>query len=225
LLVTATLAEIYDRLFAAYGPQHWWPGEYPLEVLVGAVLVQNAAWQNVKKAIDNLRREDLLDPRSLYELPVEELEEKIRPAGYFRVKARRVRNLLAFLVERYGGSLEAMFRTDLAELREQLLGVNGIGPETADSILLYAGGLPTFVVDTYTHRVFARHGWLGFDADYHQIKELFESGLPSDAPLYNEYHALLVRVGKEHCGTTPRCEGCPLAELLPRGGARGRDEG
>ena len=149
---------------------------------------------------------------------MEELEEKIRPAGYFRIKARRLRNLLAFLVERYGGSLDAMFQTGLAELREQLLGIHGIGPETADSILLYAGGLPSFVVDAYTHRVIARHGWIGFDADYYQIKDHFESGLPQDARLFNEYHALLVHVGKEHCRKTPRCEGCPLAELLPPGG-------
>jgi endonuclease-3 related protein len=216
--VTSILAQVYDRLLAAYGPQHWWPGEFHFEVLVGAVLVQNTAWQNVRRAIDNLRREDLLEPRALYDLPLEELEEKIRPAGYFRVKARRLRNVLAFLVKRYRGSLEAMFRTSLAELREQLLEINGIGPETADSILLYAGGLPTFVVDTYTHRVFARHGWIGFDADYYEIKDLFESGLPLEAPLFNEYHALLVRVGKEHCRKTPRCEGCPLAELLPPGG-------
>jgi endonuclease-3 related protein len=215
--------EVYDRLFAAYGPQHWWPADSPFEVLIGAVLVQNTSWQNVKKAIDTLRREDLLEPRALYGLAVEELEEKIRPAGYFRVKARRLRHLLGFLVNRYGGSLDAMFRTGLPELREQLLAVHGIGPETADSILLYAGGLPTFVVDTYTHRVFARHGWIGFDADYYQIKDHFESGLAQDARLYNEYHALLVHVGKEHCRKTPKCEGCPLAALLPPGGPRERE--
>ena len=219
--MTPVLSQVYERLLAAYGPQHWWPGQTPFEVLVGAVLTQNTAWQNVKRAIDNLRREELLDPHALYELPVEELEEKIRPAGYFRVKARRLRNVLAFLVKRYRGSLRTMFRTNLAELREQLLAINGIGPETADSILLYAGGLPTFVVDTYTHRVFARHGWIELDADYYQIKDFFESGLPLDVPLFNEYHALLVRVGKEHCRKTPRCEDCPLAELLPPGGPLG----
>ncbi len=219
LLVSPTLSQIHDRLLAAYGPQHWWPGEAPFEVLVGAVLVQNTAWQNVKRAIDTLRREDLMEPRALYALAPEELEEKIRPAGYFRVKARRLRNLLAFLLDRYDGSLEAMFRTGLSELREQLLEINGIGPETADSILLYAGGLPTFVVDAYTARIFSRHGWIGFDADYYQIKDHFESGLPPDAPLWNEYHALLVRLGKERCRKTkPQCEGCPLAEWLLRGG-------
>jgi len=216
--MTGTLKEVYDRLFAAYGPQHWWPGDTPLEVMIGAVLVQNTSWQNVEKAIDNLKQHDLLEPHALYRLPPEELEPLIRPAGYFRVKARRLRNLLAFLVEHHDGSLEAMFHSDRADLREALLGINGIGPETADSILLYAGGLPTFVVDAYTHRVFARHGWIEVDADYHAIQDHFQSGLPQDVALYNEYHALLVRVGKLHCRKTPKCDGCPLAELLPDGG-------
>lgn len=214
-----TLQEIYDRLLTRYGPQSWWPGDSPFEVVVGAVLVQNTSWQNVEKAIGNLRNEDLLDPRRLYEVPLEELEGLIQPAGYYRVKARRLRNLLQFLVERYEGSLETMFSTSLSELREQLLSVSGIGPETADSILLYAGNLPTFVVDTYTHRVFARHGWIGFDADYDQIKDHLESGLAQDAALFNEYHALLVRVGKECCRKSkPLCNNCPLADLLPDGG-------
>lgn len=212
------LKKIYQRLFDAYGPQHWWPGETPFEVMVGAMLVQNTNWKNVEKAIGNLRDADLLDPRALVELPVDELEELVRPAGYFRVKARRLSNLMQWLVKRYDGSLEAMFCTPLAELREQLLRVNGIGPETADSILLYAGNLPTFVVDTYTYRVTTRHGWIGCEAEYTDLKGLFESSLPDDVRLFNEYHALLVRVGKEHCGTSPKCTGCPLAEFLPRGG-------
>ena len=216
--MTATLEEVYDRLFAAYGPQHWWPGETPFEVLVGAVLVQNTSWKNVAKAIDHLKQEDLLHPQALHDLPADELEQLIRPAGYFRLKARRLRNLLKLLVEGYDGSLEAMFATGLDGLREELLGVNGIGPETADSILLYAGGFPTFVVDAYTLRVFARHGWIDFDADYPTIKDHFESGLEKDAARYNEYHALLVRVGKLHCRKRPKCEGCPLSDLLPDGG-------
>lgn len=217
--MTATLKEIYQRLFDALGPQHWWPGRSPFEVIVGAVLVQNTNWQNVKKAIRNLREADLLEPHALYEVPGEELEELIRPAGYFRVKARRLHNLLEFFVGRYDGSLEAMFRAGPSTLREELLAVDGIGPETADSILLYAGGLPVFVVDTYTHRVLARHGWIGFDADYHAIQDYFQSSLPEDAALYNEYHALLVRVGKDYCRkSNPRCGECPLAELLPDGG-------
>jgi len=216
--MSVSLKRIYDRLFAAYGPQHWWPAHTPFEVMIGAVLVQNTSWQNVRKAIGNLRRLDLLEPHALYAVPPEELEELIRPAGYFRIKARRLRNLLVLLVEHYEGSLEATFRTPLAELREQLLAVNGIGPETADSILLYAAGMPTFVVDTYTLRVLARHGWIAFDADYYQLQDHFESRLPDDVQLWNEYHALLVRVGKEHCRKRPLCRGCPLEELLPPSG-------
>lgn len=214
----AILQEVYRRLLEAYGPQHWWPGQTPFEVLVGAILVQNTNWANVEKAIANLRCDDLLDPHRLHRTAIEDLEQLIRPAGYYRIKAKRLRNLVRLLVDRFDGSLEQMFQTDMAALREALLKVNGIGPETADSILLYAGNLPVFVVDTYTHRVFARHGWIGFEADYYEIQEYFESGLDRDVALYNEYHALLVRVGKEHCGKTPRCQGCPLAELLPSGG-------
>ncbi|MEE8451431.1 MAG: endonuclease III domain-containing protein [Thermoguttaceae bacterium] len=217
--MTATLEEVYRHLFDAFGPQHWWPGQTPFEVMVGAVLVQNTNWQNVEKAIGNLRDADLLQPHALYDVPSEELEELIRPAGYFRIKARRLRSLLEFLVERYDGLIDGMFATGVHSLREELLAVHGIGPETADSILLYAGGLPAFVVDTYTHRVFARHGWIGFDADYHMIQDHFQSGLPEDVSLFNEYHALLVRVGKEFCRKkNPRCGECPLAELLPEGG-------
>jgi endonuclease-3 related protein len=218
--MTATLTEVYNRLFDAFGAQHWWPGQSPFEVVVGAVLVQNTSWKNVERAIDNLRQADLLQPEALYDVPAEELEELIRPAGYFRRKAGRLRNLLELIVRRYGGSLDAMFRTGLSELREELLAVRGIGPETADSILLYAGGLPIFVVDTYTHRVLSRHGWIGFDADYHAIQDHFRSSLPEDVALYNEYHALLVCVGKDYCRKSkPKCDTCPLADMLPEGGA------
>jgi len=213
------LSKIYQRLLDSFGPQHWWPGDSSFEVMLGAVLTQNTNWQNVERAIRNLRNADLLEPHALYNVPVEELEQLIQPAGYFRVKARRLRNLLEFLIERYDGSLDAMFAVGLPDLREQLLSVNGIGPETADSILLYAGGLTTFVVDAYTHRVFSRHGWIDFDADYHQIQDYLESGLPQDAQLYNEYHALLVRLGKDFCKkTNPKCKECPLYKMLPKGG-------
>lgn len=213
------LMEVYRRLFDAFGPQHWWPGESAFEVLVGAVLTQNTSWRNVERAIQNLRDADLLEPAVLYAVPVEELEELIRPAGYYRVKAKRLRRLLEFIVDRYGGSLEMMFDADPDDLRERLLGVHGIGPETADSILLYAGQIPSFVVDAYTHRVFTRHGWIGFDADYHQVQEYIEGELPREAALYNEYHALLVRLGKDYCRKTkPKCPECPLCEMLPAGG-------
>jgi endonuclease III related protein len=217
--MSSTLMQIYQRLFDAFGPQHWWPGDGRFEMIVGAILVQNTSWENVKKALDNLRDVDLLDPKALYAVRLEELEELIRPAGYFRVKAKRLRSMVQFLVERYDGSLGAMFGADLGTLREQLLSVHGVGPETADSILLYAGGLPIFVVDRYTHRIFARHGWIGFDADYFAIQDYFQSGLPDDAPLFNEYHALLVHLGKHFCHkSNPNCAECPLAEMLPPGG-------
>lgn len=213
------LHEVYDRLLAAFGPQHWWPGDSPFEIMVGAVLVQNTAWRNVERAIENLRDAGVMSPEKLYAVPDEALADLVRPAGYYRVKARRLRNLLRLIVEQHDGSLETMFQQGLPTLREELLGVSGIGPETADAILLYAGSLPTFVVDTYTHRILARHGWIGYDADYHEIKDHFESSLPHDAALYNEYHALLVRLGKDYCRKSgPKCEACPLADLLPPSG-------
>jgi len=214
-----SMLQVYDRLLKALGPQHWWPAQTPFEVMIGAVLTQNTNWQNVEKAIRNMRNADLLEPHALYNAPAEELEELLRPAGYFRVKARRLRSLLEFIINRYHGSLEAMFQTDLQTLREELLAVNGVGPETADSILLYAGGLGVFVVDAYTHRIFARHGWIGFDADYHQIQDYIQSSLPEDVRLYNEYHALLVYAGKHFCNKSkPKCHECPLREMLPDGG-------
>jgi endonuclease-3 related protein len=186
--------------------------------MVGAVLTQNTSWKNVERAIANLREADVLTLPRLHALPHEELAELIRPAGYYRLKAGRLRNLLSFVMEQHDGSLAAMFATNLAELREQLLRVNGIGPETADSILLYAGNLPTFVVDTYTARLLKRHGWIEPEAGYHDIQEHFESRLPEDVRLFNEFHALIVRVGHHHCRRTPKCEGCPLQPLLPPAG-------
>jgi endonuclease-3 related protein len=217
--MTSILHEAYERLLAAFGPQRWWPGDTPFEVLVGAVLVQNTSWKNVELAITNLREEGVLSFAGLHELDQGELEELIRPAGYYKVKARRLGNLLDFIAQNYEGSLEQMFSTSLSTLREELLGVNGIGPETADSILLYAGGLPSFVVDAYTARVLSRHGWIDSSADYHAIQEEFVRQLPEEPALFNEYHALLVELGKRHCKkAAPLCEGCPLEPLLPAGG-------
>jgi endonuclease III related protein len=213
------LSKVYQRLSKTFGPQHWWPAESPFEVIVGAILTQNTSWRNVEKAIENLREADLLDPHTLYAVPVGELEELIQPAGYFRVKAKRLRSLLEFLIERFDGSLDAMFAVGLPDLRRELLEVHGIGPETADSILLYAGGLPTFVVDAYTHRIFARHGWIDFDADYERIQDYAQSELPQDVAIYNEFHAILVRIGKDFCRkSSPKCQECPLCELLPPNG-------
>lgn len=216
---------VFDLLLARYGPQHWWPGDSPLEIMIGAVLVQNTNWRNAERAIANLREAGMLDPERLLAAHDEELEELLKPAGYFRVKSRRLRNLLRHLVDRHDGSIERMFEHSTDALREELLAINGIGPETADSILLYAGGKPTFVVDAYTARVLARHGWIDADAGYHDIQAEFLVSLPRDVAMYNEYHALLVRVGKEHCGKTAKCAGCPLESLLPEGGPREFSDG
>jgi len=217
--MTAILDEVYDRLAEAFGHQEWWPAESPFEVMVGAVLTQNTNWKNVEKAIENLREADLLEPRALYDVPAEELEELIRPAGYYRIKTGRLRNLLELVVKQYSGSLDEMFAIDKATLREQLLSVKGIGPETADSILLYAAEMPSFVVDTYTYRIFSRHGWIDFEADYHAIQDYMQSSLREDVGLYNEYHALLVQLGKDYCRkNNPKCNECPLAEMLPGSG-------
>lgn len=218
--MTSDLHEIYERLLAAFGPQQWWPGETPLEVMVGAVLVQNTNWKNVERAIENLRQAELLSLAALGELGTEELGELIRPAGYYRLKAARLKNLIDYVASEHESSLAVLFASDIESLREGLLSVKGIGPETADSIVLYAAEKPTFVVDNYTARVWKRHGWIEYEADYYTLKEHFEGGLEHEVQLFNEYHALIVRVGKEFCGKTPKCEECPLAELLPESGVQ-----
>lgn len=205
----------YETLTQALGPMHWWPAKTPFEVIVGTILTQNTAWVNVERAIANLRRERLLTPRGLERVPLGRLARLVRPSGYFRQKAKKLKAFVRFLRERFGGSLERMFRTPTAELREQLLGVHGIGPETADSILLYAGNHPIFVVDAYTKRILLRHGLAGEMAGYEEIRDLFESALPRDARLFNEFHALLVNVGKNWCrAKNPRCSECPLGPYL-----------
>jgi endonuclease-3 related protein len=210
--------QVYRRLLEALGPQHWWPGDSPWEVMIGAVLVQNTNWKNVERAIENIREANLIDPQRLLAVSPEELAELIRPAGYYRLKTKRLRNLFEFVVDEYGGSIGALRRVDVHLLREQLLGVHGIGPETADSILLYALEQPVLVVDTYTHRIFARHGWIEYGADYDRLQDHLVGELPLDVTLYNELHALLVNIGHHFCGSRPTCDECPLAELLPEGG-------
>jgi endonuclease-3 related protein len=211
------LKRLYDALLAHYGPQHWWPGETPFEVMVGAVLTQNTNWQNVARAISHLKEARLLEPRRLVRLPMNQLAWLIRPAGYYNVKARRLKALVRWLAAKGGDPVRAL-SGDLHERRAELLGVFGVGPETADSILLYAGRRPTFVVDAYTRRILSRHGVVPRDAGYAQIKSLFESSLPRDTGLYNEYHALLVRLGKEECRTAPRCDSCPVYGLFDSAG-------
>ena len=205
-----TLKAFYDALLERYGPQSWWPGETPFEVMVGAVLTQNTNWQNVEKAIANLKSKRLLDPFAIDRLPRETLAEVIRPAGYYNVKAARLQNLVGVLVDGYDGDLEAFFSGSLDSLRERLVSIKGIGLETADSIVLYAAGRPTFVIDTYTFRVTVRHGLIFPEASYDDLKSLFEDHLASEVELFNEYHALLVQVGKTHCRKRPKCDGCPL---------------
>jgi len=205
------LLEIYKILLEHFGPQRWWPGDTPFEIMVGAVLTQNTNWTNVSRAIDNLKKENLLSFEKLHGMPVEMLAEKIQPAGYFNLKAARLKNLLAFIAREYDGSLDELFAEDMHTLREQILTVKGIGPETADSILLYAGSKPVFVVDAYTHRIFARHNIIAEEDGYYEIQEYFSLSLPEDVELFNEYHALIVRLGKEFCKKSkPLCNRCPL---------------
>ncbi|MCJ7601034.1 MAG: endonuclease III domain-containing protein [Desulfobulbaceae bacterium] len=212
-----TLVNIYTSLFDHFGPQKWWPGETPLEVLVGAVLTQNTNWANVSRAIANLKEENLLAFATLDSLSEAELAENIRPSGYFNLKARRLKNLLALIrQEEPAGDLDLFFSRETSTLREKLLSVKGIGPETADSILLYAAQKPVFVVDTYTYRMLTRHGLIGQETDYAEMQELFMDTLPADAKLFNEYHALIVRLGKEYCKKSrPRCQQCPLRQFEP----------
>jgi endonuclease-3 related protein len=200
----------YEKLLARFGPQHWWPGETPFEVMVGAILTQNTNWTNVEKAIASLKLAGLLEPRMLLAVDPPLLARLIRPAGYYNVKTKRLRAFLQWLVEAHDGKVEALRGRSVGSLREELLAVKGIGRETADSILLYAIGLPTFVIDAYTHRILRRHGLVPAETDYDEMKALFEDNLERDAALFNEYHALLVACGKEHCKPRPVCAGCPL---------------
>jgi len=208
----------YGALYDAFGPQKWWPARTRFEVIVGAILTQNTAWSNVEKAIKELKKAGVLTPKRLSALAQNELAELIRPSGYFNIKAKRLRNFLDFLFEEFDGSLNRLFKkSPPGELRRRILSVNGIGPETADSILLYAGGRAEFVVDAYTKRVFSRHGLISKEAGYEEVKALFMDNLPRDERLFNEYHALLVRLGKNFCRPrNPLCEACPLQTFLGR---------
>ena len=212
-MLSEQLKEIYDLLFERFGPQDWWPGDTPFEVIVGAILTQNTNWTNVEKAITNLKNAKLLSPDKLHSIDIKKLAELIRPAGYFNIKAKRLKNFLDWFFEEYCGELKNFENVPTAELREQLLSVKGIGPETADSILLYALNRLVFVVDAYTARICSRHHLIDEGADYHQIQEMFESNLSSDIQLFNEYHALVVHLGKDFCRPTPKCEECPLNGL------------
>lgn len=210
------LTTYYDALFRAYGPQHWWPGRTRFEVIVGAILTQSTSWKNVELAIANLRREKLLTPAAIEGVSLERLSELIRSSGYFRQKAQKLKAFVRFLRDKYQGSLNKMFAAPTSDLRDKLLSVHGIGPETADSILLYAGQHPVSVVDAYTRRILERHNLAHGKHTYEEIQQLFHRNLPPSAPLFNEYHALIVQTGKHYCRKRqPDCARCPLRPFLP----------
>ncbi|MBZ0258941.1 endonuclease III domain-containing protein [bacterium] len=209
------LLRIYQTLRDHFGHRDWWPGDSPLEIAVGAILTQNTNWKNVEKAIVNLKAAKALSYRALRDIETEALAQLIRPSGYYNQKALKIKAFIHFVEVNYNGSLKRLFAEETQTLREGLLSVKGIGPETADSILLYAGEHVSFVIDLYTYRVLTRHGWIGEDAKYDEMKQLFEGGLPRELGLYNDYHAQLVAVGNNFCRKTPKCEGCPLETMLP----------
>jgi len=241
---TRALRRAYVLMLARFGHQHWWPGETPFEICIGAILTQNTSWTNVERAIANLKSAGALEPRKMFALPEAELARLIRPAGYFNVKARRLRAFLRVLVEEFDADLQKLFADETAKVRGRLLAINGIGPETADSMLLYAGGHHSFVIDAYTKRIFQRHRWPGLLAmrepfkvqgskfkvqrsrpnsfSYDALKSLCESVLnqkrgAARVDYWQDYHAQLVMVGKHHCRSrNPRCDECPLKPLLPK---------
>jgi endonuclease III related protein len=211
------LLRMYELLDGHFGDLHWWPAEEPFEVMVGAILTQNTVWTNVEKAIAALKDKRLLSPGALSRIAEEALAAIIRPSGYYNVKAKRLKSFVRFLREEYAGNIGIMSTEGLPILREKLLGVRGIGPETADSILLYACGKPVFVCDAYTRRILHRHGMIDADADYRRIQEMFMNHLPHDASLFNQFHALIVYAGKTFCRKVPKCDACPLSTLHVEG--------
>ena len=215
--MTNNLLDIYRRLLDSHGPQHWWPGDSPFEVMVGAILTQAAAWTNVEKAIANLKDAGALSPNALRAMPAEELASLLYPVGYYNSKAKKLKALVEYLGDRYDDDLDAMTRVDALTLRTELLGVYGIGEETADDILVYAGGKPAFVIDAYTRRICARLGLSTERASYGELQRLFVDHLPPDVQLFNEYHALLDRHGKEICKKEPLCRGCVLQDICAYG--------
>jgi endonuclease-3 related protein len=216
--VSPSLSAVYERLRETYGPAGWWPGRTPFEVCLGAILTQNTAWTNVEKALRALRSRGLLSYRALRRLPPSRLAPLLRSSGTYRVKARRVAAFVRFLGREYRGQVRAMARETPESLREKLLAVDGIGRETADAIALYACGLPLFVVDAYTRRIFSRLGLVGGGGAYDVLQRFFMDRLPRDSALYNDYHAQIVRLGKEACRARPLCDLCPLDALCPKRG-------
>lgn len=213
-LKPSELESVYQTLRRAFGHQHWWPGDSPFEMMVGAILTQNTAWSNVEKAIRNLKEAKKLTPRALRDISKRTLAQLIRPAGYFNIKADRLKHFTHFLLKNYGGNLERMFQEKGEDLRLKLLAVKGIGPETADSMLLYAANKPVFVIDAYTKRIFARHRLDRHDASYEKWQRLFTRELPKKLSLFNDFHAQIVALGKNFCRSKPLCDACPLNKYL-----------
>jgi endonuclease-3 related protein len=208
------LMEIYDRMYKHFGPRHWWPADTPFEVVVGAILTQSVAWRNVEQAIKNLKQARLLDLAAIAHAELDELARLIRPTRYYNMKARKLQAFCRHVLENYDGSLERFFAMDLWPLREELLGIYGIGEETADSILLYAAEKPIFVVDAYTRRIFSRLGMVDAGIKYGQLQRFFMDHIPPDVMLYNEYHAQIDAVGNHYCAAKkPSCGECPLRPL------------
>jgi endonuclease III related protein len=204
------LLKIFNILLASFGKRHWWPGETPLEIIVGAILTQNTSWKNVEKAINNMKHEGILNIERLYEINTETLSEIIRPSGFFNIKSKRMKNIINVIYDEYDATIENMSNIKTNILRNLLLSINGIGPETADSILLYALNKPVFVVDAYTKRFLKNHNLYDGDGDYHKIQQYFMKNIPSDTYLFNEFHALIVRLCQINCRKVPICSGCPL---------------
>lgn len=209
------LLKLYDSLYAAYGPQNWWPAETSFEVIIGAILVQSTAWNNVAQAINNLKTAQLLTPERLSECPQDMLETLIRPSGYYRAKAKKIQAFLEHLRHYYGNCLDSLLAKDLPSLRTEMLSIYGIGEETADSILLYAASKPIFVVDAYTYRLLTRLGWTEGKYHYGKLQKIFMDAMPKDTGLFNEYHALIVRHGKTICSKSPKCSVCVLSQQCP----------
>ncbi len=219
-----SFSDIFNRLNRAFGPQHWWPADSPFEVIIGAILTQNTNWSNVEKAIANLRAANAIDIISVDRMPPEELEKLIRPSGFFRQKTHRLKHFTRFLLTDFAGSLSTLFAMPNEQLRPLLLRQPGIGPETADSIILYAAGKPSFVVDAYTQRMLQRLGIETENTSYEQTRRLFMNNLPADVELFNEYHALIVRLAKEYCRKRkPQCPECPLLEICVAGQTATKD--
>lgn len=209
--ISNRIKSFYKKLYKYYGPQGWWPGDSPLECILGAILTQNTSWKNVEKALKNLKKENLISLEKLNLLSTEKLAVLIRSSGYYNQKALKVKSFISFVYKEYDGSLKRMLNEDIHKLRGKLLTIKGIGPETADSIILYAAQKPIFVVDAYTYRILSRHGLVPEQTSYEEMQELFTDSLPEDTEMFNEFHALIVMVGKMHCRKTkPICEGCPL---------------